>query len=72
MVVSEMQEANGPAVGYEQHGNNPTDLENQNESSHQDGFDQLAQVDPKIERRVVRKIDLNLMPLVMALCKHCI
>ena len=30
---------------------------------------QYAHIDPAIQRRVVRKLDWHLMPLVMALCK---
>jgi hypothetical protein len=30
---------------------------------------QYVHIDPEIERRVVRKLDWNLIPLVMALCK---
>jgi len=28
-----------------------------------------VQIDPSVQRRVVRKLDLNLMPIVMAMCK---
>jgi hypothetical protein len=28
-----------------------------------------VQIDPTVQRRVVRKLDLNLMPIVMAMCK---
>jgi hypothetical protein len=29
-------------------------------------------IDPVVQKRVVRKLDLNLMPIVVALCKsHC-
>jgi hypothetical protein len=34
------------------------------------GF-QLVHIDPQVEKRVVRKLDLNVMPLVVALCKWC-
>jgi hypothetical protein len=30
---------------------------------------QYANIDPVVQRRVVRKLDWHLMPLVMALCK---
>lgn len=34
---------------------------------------QQQPIDPELERRVVRKTDMNLVPLVMALCAlHCI
>lgn len=28
-----------------------------------------AHIDPTVQRRAVRKLDLNLMPIVMAMCK---
>jgi hypothetical protein len=28
-----------------------------------------AHIDPVVQKRVVRKLDFNLMPMVMALCK---
>jgi hypothetical protein len=31
--------------------------------------DQDVQIDPAIEKRVLRKLDWNLMPLVVALCR---
>jgi hypothetical protein len=30
---------------------------------------QFVHIDPALQKRVVRKLDLNLMPLVMALCE---
>jgi hypothetical protein len=30
---------------------------------------QFVHIDPAVQKRVVRKLDLNLMPLVMALCE---
>jgi hypothetical protein len=30
---------------------------------------QYAHIDPEVQRRVVRKLDWHIMPLVMALCK---
>ena len=32
---------------------------------------QYVVIDPVVQRRVVRKLDWHLMPLVMALCKLC-
>ncbi|KAE9371599.1 MFS transporter-like protein [Stipitochalara longipes BDJ] len=55
------------AVAFGEHSSNYGDLENHNDFLQQDVPDQLAYVDLKLERRVVRKIDLHLMPLVIAL-----
>lgn len=32
---------------------------------------QYVHIDPVVQRRVVRKLDWHLMPLVMGLCKLC-
>jgi len=70
-VLSDDQERDGPAADSE-HNNNRRDLEDQDVLPHQDGLDQFAEADPELERRVVRKIDLHLVPLVMALCRYCL
>jgi hypothetical protein len=50
-----------PAIG---------DIEKANTASYKEGEHHELQhhVDPEIEKRVVRKLDRNVVPLVMALC----
>lgn len=44
----------------------PVSVQNENAAVQQ------PSIDPELERRVVRKTDMNLVPLVMALCTlHC-
>jgi len=46
------------------------DLENRIHASDSTLPEQRPHVDPALEKRVVRKLDMHLMPLVMALCKQ--
>lgn len=46
-----------------------TDLETRNYGSDSTLPGQRPYIDPALERRVVRKLDMHLMPLIMALCK---
>lgn len=71
-LYSEKQDGDVPAVDCGEQCNSPDDLENQRDSVPQDGSHQLAQIDPELERRVVRKIDMHLMPLVMGMCRHLV
>jgi hypothetical protein len=47
------------------------DMEKAHHASYVDGVNHTPQqhVDPEVEKRVVRKLDRNIIPLVMTLCK---
>jgi len=63
------EEEVGVPVDSEDRSEQQTDLENQSDSIQQDGASQPLHIDPQLEKRVVRKIDLHIMPLVIALCR---
>jgi hypothetical protein len=61
------EEERSPSASADQ-GLSEKDIEQQAESNTQDGAPQPRQFDRAMERKVVRKIDLHLIPLVMVLC----
>lgn len=61
------EEERSPSASADQ-GLSEKDIEQQGESTPRGGAPQPRQFDRAMERKVVRKIDIHLIPLVMVLC----
>lgn len=67
IISRQEEEERSPSASADQ-GSSEKDVEQHGESQAQDGVSQPRQFDRAMERKVVRKIDFHLIPLVMGLC----